>query len=80
MSIQQQKFKRISEQTIEESEQRVDIVDVISENVVLCKRGKVWVGLCPFHQEKTLSFSVSPTKQMYYCFSFCADLAERTQP
>ena len=54
--------------TVEEVKQRVDIVDVISEYVVLRKRGKVYVGLCPFHQEKTPSFSVTPSKQMYYCF------------
>lgn len=54
--------------TVEEVKQRVDIVDVISEYVVLRKRGKDYVGLCPFHQEKTPSFSVSPSKQMYYCF------------
>lgn len=58
--------------TIEEVKQRVDIVDVISEYVVLRKRGKVYVGLCPFHQEKTPSFSVTPSKQMYYCFGCSA--------
>ncbi|MBE9168125.1 DNA primase [Pleurocapsales cyanobacterium LEGE 06147] len=58
--------------TVEEVKQRVDIVDVISEYVVLRKRGKDYVGLCPFHQEKTPSFSVSPTKQMYYCFGCSA--------
>lgn len=59
---------RLHSDTIEEVKQRVDIVDVISEYVVLRKRGKDYVGLCPFHDEKTPSFSVSPTKQMYYCF------------
>ncbi len=54
--------------TVEEVKQRVEIVDAISEYVVLRKRGKDYVGLCPFHQEKTPSFSVSPSKQMYYCF------------
>lgn len=54
--------------TIEEVKQRVDIVDVISAQVVLRKRGRDHVGLCPFHDEKTPSFSVSPQKQMYYCF------------
>nr|WP_199301135.1 DNA primase [Trichocoleus sp. FACHB-90] len=54
--------------TIEEVKQRVDIVEVISEHVVLRKRGKEYVGLCPFHEEKSPSFTVSPTKQMYYCF------------
>jgi len=59
---------RLHQDTIEEVKQRADIVDVISERVVLRKRGKDFVGLCPFHNEKTPSFSVSPSKQMYYCF------------
>ncbi len=54
---------RLHQDTIEEVRQRADIVDVISEHVVLRKRGKDFVGLCPFHGEKTPSFSVSPTKQ-----------------
>jgi DNA primase len=59
---------RLHPDTIEEVKQRVDIYDVVSEHVVLRKRGKDYVGLCPFHDEKTPSFSVSPAKQMYYCF------------
>ncbi len=59
---------RLHPDTIEEVKQRADIVDVISEYVVLRKRGKDYLGLCPFHEEKTPSFSVSPTKQLYYCF------------
>ncbi|NES22529.1 MAG: DNA primase [Symploca sp. SIO3E6] len=59
---------RLHPDTIEEVKQRAEIVDVISEHVVLRKRGKDYLGLCPFHDEKTPSFSVSPTKQMYYCF------------
>ena len=62
------KIPRLHQDTIDEVRQRADIVDVISERVVLKKRGKDFVGLCPFHNEKTPSFSVSPTKQMYYCF------------
>jgi DNA primase len=54
--------------TIEEVKQRADIVDIISDYVVLRKRGKDYLGLCPFHQEKTPSFSVSQDKQLYYCF------------
>ncbi len=61
-------IKRLHPDTIEEIKQRADIVDVISEYVVLRRRGKDFVGLCPFHEEKTPSFSVSPSKQMYYCF------------
>ncbi|NET49061.1 MAG: DNA primase, partial [Merismopedia sp. SIO2A8] len=62
------KTPRLHPETIEEVKQRADVVDVISEQVVLRKRGKDYVGLCPFHQEKTPSFTVSPSKQMYYCF------------
>ncbi len=59
---------RLHPETIEEIKQRADIVDVISGRVVLRKRGKEFVGLCPFHDEKSPSFTVSPAKQMYYCF------------
>ena len=45
-----------------------DIVDIIGSYIRLIRRGKSYVGLCPFHQEKTPSFSVNPEKQMYYCF------------
>jgi DNA primase len=47
---------------------RVDVVDVISARVPLKKSGANWVGLCPFHGEKTPSFTVSQTKQFYHCF------------
>ncbi len=59
---------RLHPDTIEEVKLRADIVDVVSEYVVLRKRGKDFVGLCPFHDEKSPSFTVSQTKQMYYCF------------
>lgn len=59
---------RLHPDTIEEIKHRADIVDVVSEHVVLRKRGKDFVGLCPFHDEKSPSFTVSPNKQMYYCF------------
>ena len=62
------KVPRLHPDTIEEVQQRVDIVDVISEHIVLRKRGKDFLGLCPFHNEKTPSFSVSQDKQLYYCF------------
>lgn len=59
---------RLHPDTVEEVKQRADIYDVVSEYVVLRKRGKDYVGLCPFHDEKSPSFTVAPTKQMYYCF------------
>ena len=62
------RIPRLHQDTIDEVRHRADIVDVISERVVLKKRGKDFLGLCPFHNEKTPSFSVSPSKQMYYCF------------
>ncbi len=58
----------IHPETIEEIKQRVDIIDIVSDFIVLRKRGKDYVGSCPFHEEKTPSFTVSPHKQMYYCF------------
>ncbi|WP_204102524.1 MULTISPECIES: DNA primase [Spirulina sp. CCY15215] len=59
---------RLHSDTIETVKERADIVDIVSERVVLRRRGKDYLGLCPFHEEKTPSFSVSPAKQMYYCF------------
>jgi len=60
---------RLHPDTIEQVKQRVDIVDVVSEHVVLRKQGKDFTGLCPFHDDKSPSFTVSPSKQFYYCFS-----------
>ena len=57
-----------SDELIEEIRSRNDIVDVISGYVRLTKKGSTYFGLCPFHNEKTPSFSVSPNKQMYFCF------------
>lgn len=57
-----------SDDLVEEVRSRSDIVDVISQYVKLHKRGSNYVGLCPFHNEKTGSFTVSAAKQMYYCF------------
>lgn len=59
---------RIPEQKVEEIRNAADIVDIISGHVHLRKRGKNFVGLCPFHQEKTPSFTVSEDKQIYHCF------------
>lgn len=77
---------RLHPDTIEEVKLRADIVDVVSEYVVLRKRGKDFVGLCPFHDEKSPSFTVSQNKQMYFCFGcqaggnaikFLMDLSKR---
>lgn len=57
-----------SDELVEEVRQRNDIVDIISGYVNLKKKGGNYFGLCPFHNEKSASFSVSPGKQMYYCF------------
>ena len=57
-----------SDEVIEEVRMKNDIVDVISGYVKLQRKGSSYFGLCPFHNEKSPSFSVSPGKQMYYCF------------
>ncbi|RLQ21199.1 DNA primase [Seongchinamella sediminis] len=59
---------RISQSFIDDLLDRVDIVDVIDRRVKLKKTGKNYSARCPFHEEKTPSFSVSPDKQFYYCF------------
>ena len=59
---------RIPEEKIEEIRKAVDIVDVVNDYVQLRKQGKNYIGLCPFHGEKTPSFSVSTEKQLYHCF------------
>ena len=59
---------RLHPDTIEQVRARVDIVEVVSDHVALRKRGKDFVGCCPFHDEKSPSFSVSPAKGFYYCF------------
>jgi DNA primase len=59
---------RISEQSIEKVRQAADIVDVVSGYVELKQKGRNFFGLCPFHDEKTPSFSVNPDKQIFKCF------------
>ncbi len=63
---------QVPESAIEEIRTRADIVEVVSEFVPLKSSGKNLKGLCPFHQEKTPSFSVSPEKQIFYCFGCSA--------
>lgn len=58
----------ISEQTKQQITSRIDIIDVIGEFVKLKKRGTNYLGLCPFHGEKSPSFTVSPVKEIYKCF------------
>lgn len=58
----------ISPNTIQQITSRIDIIDVVGEFVKLKKRGSNYLGLCPFHNEKTPSFTVSPAKELYKCF------------
>ena len=59
---------RYSDELLEEVRSRNDIIDVISQYVVLKRSGRNYFGLCPFHNEKSPSFSVSPDKQIFHCF------------
>ena len=60
--------KGIPPETLQQIRDRIDIVDIVSRYVTLSKTGQNYKGLCPFHSEKTPSFSVSPTRQMFHCF------------
>ena len=59
---------RIAEDTIDRIRDAADVLDIVSEHVELRRRGKNFFGLCPFHAEKTPSFSVAPDKQIFHCF------------
>src|SRR5437773_12516169 len=58
----------ISPSTIQQILSRIDIIEIISSFVKLKKRGANYLGLCPFHNEKSPSFTVSPSKEIYKCF------------
>jgi DNA primase len=59
---------RIPDEKVQEVREAVNIVDVVSQHVLLKQRGKSFIGLCPFHQEKTPSFTVDPVRGFYHCF------------
>src|SRR6188474_2180394 len=58
----------IPQETIQQIQNRIDIVEIVGGFVKLKKRGTNYLGLCPFHNEKTPSFTVSPAKEIYKCF------------
>src|ERR1043166_5751248 len=60
---------------IDDLRRQADIVRVISDYVTLKKKGANWMACCPFHQEKTPSFSVNPSKNIFYCFG-CLEESE----
>lgn len=68
MKESEEKMPRYSDEIIEEVRQTNDIVDIISQYVHLKRSGRNFFGLCPFHNEKSPSFSVSPDKQIFHCF------------
>lgn len=61
-------MKEYSEELIQEIRDRIDLVDYISDYVELKQKNQDWFGLCPFHNEETASFCVTPSKKMFYCF------------
>lgn len=63
-----QRTQRITSKTIEAVKTNIDILTIIGDYVSLKKRGRNFIGLCPFHSEKTPSFTVSPDKKIYHCF------------
>ena len=68
MKGREKRMPRYSDEIIEEVRQTNDIVDIISQYVHLKRSGRNYAGLCPFHNEKSPSFFVSPDKQIFHCF------------
>ncbi len=62
------RVSRIPRPIVDQIREATDIVAVVSKHVRLERKGNTWLGLCPFHQERTPSFNVIPNKAMYYCF------------
>ena len=58
----------IPQETIQLIQNRIDIIDIIGNFIKLKKRGSNYLGVCPFHNEKSPSFTVSPSKEIYKCF------------
>jgi DNA primase len=69
MTMNSLMMPKLDPKTIDEVRSKADLYDVISERVVLRKAGKDYKGLCPFHEDRSPSFYVSPSKQIYKCFS-----------
>ena len=65
----------ISQESIDEVNNRVDIVSIVGEYVPLVQKGDTWWGCCPFHNEKTPSFAVNPSKRLFHCFGCGAGLS-----
>mgnify|MGYP006337972783 FL=1 len=59
---------QIPQKTIDEVAERADIVDVIGKHIKIKRSGQNYFACCPFHNEKSASFSISPVKQIYHCF------------
>ena len=66
--MQAKKPGMIPQETIQQIVSRIDIIEIISSFIRLKKRGVNYIGLCPFHNEKSPSFTVSPSKEIYKCF------------
>src|SRR5512140_3252283 len=59
---------RIARQSIDQVQATADLVEIVGQYTQLKKSGANWMGTCPFHEERTASFSVNPAEKLYYCF------------